>query len=39
VEGGISALLTKVRALIPAWGTPSAHRARVMAALADGMVS
>jgi alkylation response protein AidB-like acyl-CoA dehydrogenase len=39
VEGGIAAHLTKIRALIPAWGTPSAHRARVMAALADGLVS
>ena len=39
VEGGVAALLTKVRALTPAWGTPSAHRARVLAALADGLVS
>ena len=39
VEGGVAPLLTKVRALLPAWGTPSAHRARIMAALSDGAVS
>jgi alkylation response protein AidB-like acyl-CoA dehydrogenase len=36
-EYGLDLWLTKVRALIPAWGTQSVHRARVMAALtADG---
>ena len=36
-EYGLDLWLTKVRALVPAWGTQSAHRARVMAALtADG---
>jgi alkylation response protein AidB-like acyl-CoA dehydrogenase len=36
-EYGLDLWLTKVRALMPAWGTQSAHRARVMAALtADG---
>ena len=38
-EGGIARWVTKVRALIPAWGNPSAHRARIMAALADGVLS
>src|SRR5262249_46696008 len=28
--------LTKVRALAGAWGSPAGHRARVMAAIADG---
>ena len=39
VEGGVARQLTKIRALIPAWGTPSAHRGRVMAALTEGLVS
>ena len=39
MEGGVARQLTKIRALIPAWGSPAAHRARIMAALADGAVS
>lgn len=35
-EYGLGRWLTKIRALLPAWGTPSEHRARVMAALLDG---
>jgi len=38
-EGGIARWVRRIRALIPAWGGPSAHRARVMAALAEGAVS
>ena len=33
-EHDLGLWLTKVRALIPAWGTQAEHRARVMAALA-----
>ncbi len=32
-EFDLSIWFTKVRALVPAWGTPAEHRARVMAAL------
>ncbi|HEX8627793.1 MAG TPA: acyl-CoA dehydrogenase family protein, partial [Catenuloplanes sp.] len=32
-EYGLGRWLTKIRALLPAWGTQSEHRARVMAAL------
>jgi alkylation response protein AidB-like acyl-CoA dehydrogenase len=35
-EQGLARYLTKVRALILAWGTPAQHRARVMARLAAG---
>jgi alkylation response protein AidB-like acyl-CoA dehydrogenase len=34
-EYGLDLWLTKVRALVPAWGTQSAHRARVLAALTE----
>jgi alkylation response protein AidB-like acyl-CoA dehydrogenase len=35
-EYGLGLWLTKVRALVSAWGTQSEHRARVMAALIEG---
>ncbi len=38
-EHDLSLWLTKVRALVPAWGSQAEHRERVMAALARGDVS
>ncbi len=35
-EHDLSLWLSKVRALVPAWGSQAEHRARVMAALASG---
>jgi alkylation response protein AidB-like acyl-CoA dehydrogenase len=35
-ENDLSLWLAMVRALVPAWGSQAEHRARVMAALADG---
>ena len=32
-EHDLSLWLTKVRALVPAWGTPAEHRARVLQSL------
>ena len=38
-EHDLSLWLTKVRALVPAWGSQAEHRERVMAALARGDLS